>query len=284
MSIGALFHVVKGEERSAARRHFAAFGHAFEDYAIDILERMYPHSPGLVDRMARNMKGCDAAGRELEVDASLIDASQAILFEMKAAFLREEAITDPNPDVLLDEVRAKYGASSRPGERDKGVAQLARSIGAVVRGEWQGDHNAFAGINVIYPVLVAHDMRLDAPALGHFLEREFRALLGPVPDRKYVRPLTVMTTLDLENLDGSVGAFSFVELLGDYSRECEDRMRSLHNFIAFSGYASKIVPSPALRGCLETGLRGLNPENSRESKRSPNPGAFDVDPRNSGRA
>src|SRR5271166_2715561 len=32
------------------------------------------------------------------------------------------------------------------------------------------------------------------------------------------------------------------------------------------------------------GPEGLNPEDSMESKRSPNPGVFDVDPRNPGRA
>jgi hypothetical protein len=39
-----------------------------------------------------------------------------------------------------------------------------------------------------------------------------------------------------------------------------------------------------LRGCLETIRRGLKPESSRESKRSPIPGASDVDPRNPGRS
>ncbi len=115
-----------------------------------------------------------------------------------------------------------------------------------MRGEWLGHHNIFADINVLYPVLVVHDMRLDAPALGHFLENDFRSLLGSIPDGKHVRPLTVMTIQDLENLEASVNAFSFVDLLGDYSRECPDRMRSLHNFIAFSSYGTKILPSPSL--------------------------------------
>jgi hypothetical protein len=37
-----------------------------------------------------------------------------------------------------------------------------------------------------------------------------------------------------------------VDLLEDYSRECPDRMRSLHNFIAFSPFAAKIRPSDFL--------------------------------------
>ena len=39
-----------------------------------------------------------------------------------------------------------------------------------------------------------------------------------------------------------------------------------------------------LRGCLETAVGDLNPDNSMESVRSPIPGAFDVDPRDPGRA
>ncbi len=246
VSIGALFQAAKGEGRKGSQQLFSDFGYAFEDYATDILGRMYPHRPHLVDRLACNIKGRDGNGREFEVDASLTDVSQAALFEMKSAFLLEKAITDPKPEVFLEEIRARYGASKRKGERDKGVAQLARSAGAIVRGEWAGNAGEFAGINVLHPVLVAHDLRMDAPALGHFLESEFRSLLGTVPRGKHVRPLTVMTIQDLENLEGSVNAFSFVRLLDDYAQECPDRVRSLHNFIAFSAYGPKILPSSSL--------------------------------------
>ena len=35
-------------------------------------------------------------------------------------------------------------------------------------------------------------------------------------------------------------------MLRDYDRECPDRMRSLHNFLAFSAYAGKIMQSDFL--------------------------------------
>jgi hypothetical protein len=246
VSVGALFQAVRGAGRKESRQLFSDFGYAFEAYATDILARMYPRRPGLIDRMASNVRGRDGSGNEFEIDASLTDVSQAILFEMKAVFLLESAVTDPDPQAFLGEIRAKYGASNRRGERDKGVAQLARSAGAIVRGEWSGTAGEYASVNVIHPVLLAHDPRLDAPALGLFLESEFRSLLGPVPRGKHVRPLTVMTIQDLENLEQSVNSFSFVQLLDDYTRECPDRMRSLHNFIAFSHYGPKILPSPSL--------------------------------------
>jgi len=52
----------------------------------------------------------------------------------------------------------------------------------------------------------------------------------------------------------------------------------------YSGDASAKCGALGLRGCLETAMGGLNPDNSMESERSPIPGAFDVDPRDPGRA
>lgn len=246
ISIGVLFHVAKGKSRAESMRIFAAFGDAFEEYVADTLRRMYPHSSILVDQVIFNAKGRNAEGKAFEIDAARVAAHAAVVIETKAVFLREDAVMSAMPDDFVAALRAGYGAAAVKTERDKGVAQLARSIGAIVRGEWVGEQSEFADLRVIYPVLVVHDTRLDAPALGHFLEREFRGLLGPVPASKRVAPLTVVTIQDLENLEKSIGSFSLVDLLEDYSRECPDRMRSLHNFIAFSPYAAKIMPSDFL--------------------------------------
>jgi hypothetical protein len=70
-----------------------------------------------------------------------------------------------------------------------------------------------------------------------------------------VAPLTIMTILDLENLESSVGKFSLVDLLSDYTRACPDRVRSLHNFMALSQYADKIKPSCNLRDRSEQLMR-----------------------------
>jgi hypothetical protein len=247
IAIGPLFRLLKGANKQTADGIFSAFGYAFEDYAVDILGRMYPSRPGLVERLKRGTRGHDAKAQQFEIDASLLDATEAVILEMKAVFLREDALVADDHNKLLKHVRQKYGViPEAKRERGKGVAQLARSVGAIVRGEWHGENNEFALSNVIYPVLVVHDTRLDAPALGNFLDEEFKSLLGPVPTGKRVAPLTIMTIHDLENLESSVGQFSFTQLLSDYSRECPDRIRSLHNYIAFSGYAKKINQSAHL--------------------------------------
>jgi hypothetical protein len=212
----------------------------------DMLRRMYPRVTGLVDRVAFGIGGRDAQGKEFQIDGAVFDVGKAIVFETKASFLREDAITSSDPKDFVRAIRASYGSAEGGKERDKGVAQLARSIGAIVRGEWNGPQGEFEGISVVYPVLVPHDTRLDAPALGNFLEGEMRGLLGTVPPGKLVAPLTVMTIQNLENLEKSINDFSLIGLLQDYSRECPDRMRSLHNFIAFSTYGAKIKPSDFL--------------------------------------
>ncbi len=247
ISIGPLFHVLKGADRAKGNEMFGKFGLAFEDYATSILKRMYPSRPGLIDRMAYGLRGADAQGQEFEIDASLTDVTESAVFEMKAAWLREDAMIDDTPDRLLSDIRSKYGVNpAAKGERPKGVAQLARSVGAIVRGEWLGPNREFAHSTVIYPVLVVHDTRLDAPALAHFLDKEFRLLLDTFPSGQRVAPLTIMTIQDLENLESSVANFSFVDLLAAYSRECPDRLRSLHNFIAYSEFGKKVLPNSYL--------------------------------------
>ena len=240
ISIGPLFRIVTMGGRRSANEIFGAFGLAFEDYAADILKRMYPTRPGLIDRVSFGARGSNREGHEFEVDASLVDASSAAVFEMKAAWLREDAVLGADPENFVNHVRTKYGAAVDAAERDKGVAQLARIMNAISQGEWLGEMDEFADTGVLYPVLVVHDPRMDAPAFGEFLDHEFQAILSPVSAARRVAPLIVMTINDLENLESSVEEFSFAELLATYDREHPDRLRSLHNFLAFSEYANRI--------------------------------------------
>ena len=93
----------------------------------------------------------------------MFDVNEASIIEIKAAFLTEKAIADDDPEALIQDIRSKYGASPKRGERDKGVAQLARSIGAIVRDEWAGPDGEFRQVAVLHPLPVVHDSRFDAP-------------------------------------------------------------------------------------------------------------------------
>jgi hypothetical protein len=254
-SVGPLFHLIGARNPGAnANRIFGAFGLAFEDYVADILTRMYPRGVGLVSRLALNVAGYYGAGTPFEIDAVLDDATELVLFETKAAWLREDRIRDDSSEEYLEHLREKYGVrlGHSPGERAKGVAQLARSVGAIVNGDWRGEANEYRAVEKIYPVLVVHDALLGAPVYGNFLAAEFEELLrsqirsGEPARRVTVAPLTVMTIAELEALEESLNHFALRDLLRDYSRECPDRLRSLHNFIAFSAYGQTMYQSAYL--------------------------------------
>ena len=178
------------------------------------------------------------------------DVLQVVVFEEKAAWLRDEVVLD-DIEKWLEQIRSRYGvaAASADGkkERPKGVAQLAQLVRRILDRNCGAAQPDFAAVEVIHPVLLVHDTRLNAPAYGTFLAADFRALLGSVPPGKRVMPLTVMTIADLENLESSVDQFSMRQLLTDYAAAHPDGIVSLHNFMACDPrYADKLKPSAQL--------------------------------------
>jgi hypothetical protein len=156
----------------------------------------------------------------------------------------------------LERIRLRYGAAAGKGDekqkRPKGVAQLAKLVRQILDGNCGSMQSDFAAAQTIYPVLLVHNTRLNAPAYGNFLAGEFAGLLGEVPRGKRVMPLVVMTIDDLENLQSSIDRFSFRQSLTDYVTACPDGLRSLHMFMATSpAYADKIKPSERLKQSSE---------------------------------
>jgi hypothetical protein len=218
IAIGPLFHLLPRALGGRANEIFGAFGLAFEDYANAILRRMYPDRAGLASRLRCSVTGRDREGRDFEIDAVLNDVRQVVVFEEKAAWLKDEVVLG-DIDQWIEQIRSRYGipAPSAGGkkERPKGVAQLAQNVRRILDADCGAAQPDFADAEVIHPVLLVHDARLNAPAYGTFLDAEFRALLGDVPMGKRVMPLTVMTIADLENLESSVEEFSMRQLLAD---------------------------------------------------------------------
>jgi len=66
-----------------------------------------------------------------------------------------------------------------------------------------------------------------------------------------------MTVGDLENLETSTASFAMRDLLQDYTRECPDRMRSLHQFMATSSYAARLTLSQRVRDASEELMRRM---------------------------
>lgn len=249
-SIGPLFHLLsKDTPEDKANNIFNAFGKAFESYSCDILKRMFPDTDGyLAKRLTCNIQETDSAGNIIEIDAMLNDVTEVVLFEMKAVWIRESEILTEDYESYLQHLKKKYvTAEGTSGDRKiKGIGQLARTINILASRKGLGQNKEYGEIQFIYPVLVVHDTLMNAPVYGNFLASEFKALLAPDDElhsgelkkgRFRIAPLILMTIEDLENLETSVEHFALRDFLADYSRSCPDRLKSLHDFIAYSPYA-----------------------------------------------
>ncbi len=244
VSIGPLFHILKSP-KCVSDDVFNAFGHAFEEYVLDILTRMFASSGILAKRFSKNILTSDSAGNCIEVDAMLNNVSELVLFEVKSGLIPENAVLCDDYETLLQSLRNKYSATSNSKGRVKlkGVGQLARAAKSLAADKWAGISDDFRAVEFIYPVLIVHDMFLTAPVYGSFFASEFAAHLEPdstLPNGIFVKrnmkiaPVIVMSVDDLENLETSIEHFGFRDLLADYSQACPDRLMSLHNFISFS--------------------------------------------------
>lgn len=265
LTISPLFFALRNASKAIGNEIFGAFGLAFEDYAIDLLEQMFPAGEGvLARRLLCRLRGQNAAGQEFEVDAILNDVTTALVFEMKASWVREDKVLADDHEVFLKELRSKYGFVPGSEERPKGVAQLAKIVNALARREWTGDHDELRLVTEIIPVLTVHDERMAAAGSGNFLDQEFHQLLGHFPDGCRIHRLIVMTIVDLENLSSSVERFGLMEFLRAYSLSDSDRMSSVHNLMAMSEYSQNIVASGKLiaasRGLMEVAKSLLYPK------------------------
>lgn len=258
LTASPLFHV-----RAAGipiNQLFGAFGYAFEDYARDLLRQRFPGEGCLLHRRLRcGVRGANARHETFEVDAIVNDIEAIIVFEMKAAWIREENVL-ADPDVFLNEVRSRYGHVADSPERPKAVAQLARSIGALARREWSGPDRDYAHVRTLYPVLTTFDARMGVPGMGQFLDEEFRERLGPIPTDVFVHRLIVLTIGDLEHLVSGIESLSLREFLHAYSAADPERVGSVHNFLATSAYLNQVKVSPLLESLGEEFMAAVRAE------------------------
>ena len=243
-SVGPLFHI-RREDRADAMGHY---GLAFEAYACDVLEGMFPDLlSGPRQRFRRSVEIAPGPNTSGQVDAWVNNVRTLVLFEMKAVFLREDSILNESPNDYLAQMRAKYVWGS---DGDGiGVEQLARTIRLMASRSWLGTDRELEDVRVVYPVLLVHDTSMSAPLHSRFLDQEFRVQLNPEwrgssgrlrIEQLDIMPLTIMTVDDLEILEGSVSNFPLGELLQQYATDCPDRVVSLHDYLALSRFKDKL--------------------------------------------
>lgn len=222
------------------------FGRAFELYACEALQWMFPTAAGLVERLTCNVQEDTSKGQVELYDACLNDGEEVAIFEATAKFIRDDHVlpADPTAPGFEDELREKYGPK---------LEQLATSITEVIEANKGGE---FTACRLVYPVLLVYDHRLSTPGMGNWFQRRFNKMLAPeavqpsghmLKGRLRIAPLITMSIDTLEHLETSIRQFGFRELLKDYTDAHQDRTTPLWNFLASDGkYRDRIRSSARL--------------------------------------
>lgn len=241
------------------RRLLGNFGNAFEKYAQTILATMYPQTEGGPRLIFNERLG--SKKRPLgDIDASMIEGDQLLLFEMKAVWIRESGTVQPDFEDYLTNLQ----------EYTKGTRQLANTINNLISGKAQIKQHDMQVIRRIYPILVVYDSSLSVPGYAWFFANEFQEALDPdglltgsymvmTKGQWEIAPLTVMPIDVLENLEASIQSFTLADLLKDYFAfrdtefQGEADTLALSEFITLSDYQQKIntVDSTIVKKALE---------------------------------
>ncbi len=180
------------------------------------------------------------------------DIAEIVLFEIKSIWLNENKILECNNEEYVQYLFNKYaGQNNIDGNKPKtkGIGQLSRSINKLIAGEWEPKEFDIKKVKIIYPVLIIHDPHIDLPIYGCEFNNIFQKSLKSVKllangdnqiGNLVIKPLTIMTVVDLEILHFSIENFSLKSLLNDYAYASPDRVLSFHNFITTSKYKNRI--------------------------------------------
>lgn len=194
LSIGIVFQIRSVLPAGKGALLMSLFGRLFELYASELLESFYPPLSGFLQ--------IDVGYADGQLDALLDFGEYVVLLEFKFFLLNHEIKHSRKTGELEKSLREKLVENER-GER-KAARQLAHAAQAVLDGTIS---TARTG-KPIYPVVVIYESGLQCPGANTVVNRYFqehRALLTR-PD--LIRPMTVMSVAELEDLLPQVGAGS----------------------------------------------------------------------------
>ncbi len=183
---GLYFQIFSALE-SHKRGHFnSLWGRCFELYGCDLLKYFYP--------FASNILSTDINYDEGQIDALLDFGNYVVAIEFKFFLMEHYAKFSRDRNKLERLLELKVIENQR-GEK-KGVRQLVETVSALL-------HGRVANVppnRPVFPVMVVSEPSLECPGINTWLNTRFQQLLGSSPDRHLIKPLTVMSIHELEEV------------------------------------------------------------------------------------
>lgn len=211
------------------RRLFQGYwGKVFEEFANDRLSEAYPPSI-LVNRLHRNPYfQHKQSGAYVEVSDAVVDYGDAlVLIEHKGGYLSLNEKYSSDVAKLLDGIESKFG---------KGIKQLARAVGklfgetAAMRqaigyvdsgGNWKESLSSveLRRVRRVYPVLVVQDFAMTIGFMNRRLKVQLEEMFKhiSIDSSIRVRPLTLLTIENLEDVLAHLGDLSLPQVLDEYA-------------------------------------------------------------------
>lgn len=219
------------EAQQQDRKNFLQryWGDVFEHYVNDRLIEALPPSRGQL--YGSPMYDRPKSKKDKQAFDALIDYGDAlVVMEHKGKCLKLEAKYSERRDVLIADLDERFG---------KGVRQLADNIEVMFNtdeaklGEFserdaEGQAiksftiNDAKRVRMIFPVIVVQDFSLHIGFANRWLRNLFDSEIRTRSiDLKLIRPLSLLTIEDVENILPYLDVLSFVEILEEYTKEHE---------------------------------------------------------------
>lgn len=227
-----IYHTILNSwpENDAERARFQTYwGRVFEQFANERLGEEYPASL-IADRFYANPYfRKKQSGALVEVSDAVLDYGESlILLEHKGGYLSLDEKYSDDVKRLLGGIAGKFGL-------DKGIKQLARSVERLFNRD-VGRRDTFSQLNAkgvsvkdftpedvkrvrkVYPVIVVQDFSLTMGFVNRRLRLQFEEVMreSTIDSGVHVRPLSLITIENLEDVLEHLAEVSLIDLLDEY--------------------------------------------------------------------
>jgi len=216
-------------EGHSDRRLFQGYwGKVFEQFTNDRLSEAYPSSM-LANRFHPNpFFQHKKSGAYVEVSDAVLDYGDAlVLVEHKGGYLSLDEKYSSDVTKLRNGIEFKFG---------KGIKQLARGVGKLFNetaasreaigqvdseGHWKErlSVHELRRVRRVYPILVVQDFAMTIGFMNHRLKLQLEEMIGRVAIDPSIqlRPLTLLTIENLEDVLAHLGDLTLPQVLDEYA-------------------------------------------------------------------